>query len=288
MSKKKNNIASSLIPQSNYRKKTNKTLNILNTDIPSVGTTSKHTPQIEEKVDFIAQLIHKTVTNTERKKIPIVSQIIATLFQNPTKKVPATFEGIWKLIEPPVTNFLKIHYLNQHIETLLHTFEGKLLFLINKYKRHLPNHISHTEGDDLITIAQLELIETFKNWNPSKNIDIWPLAYSRINGAMKDHIRYISKSDPSRFYDWVTDAANLYIAINEDNTYEEQVENNYFLDRALTHLNEKEKKVVILHVTKDLKFKDIAERIQLSESQVSRIYKQAVEKIKKAVTKKEN
>jgi RNA polymerase sigma factor (sigma-70 family) len=286
MSKKNTNIASSLIPQSNYRKKTNKTLNILNTDIPPIGTDSKHHQQIKEKVTFTAHLIHKTVTNTDAKTIPIISEIISTLLQNTQNKIPSSFNTIWKLIEAPITNCLKIHYLNHHIETLLHTFESKLLFLINKYKRHLPNHISNTEGDDLITISQLELIETFKNWNPSKNIDIWPLAYSRINGAMKDHIRYISKSDPSRFYDWVTDAANLYIAINEDNTYEEQVENSYFLDRALTHLTEKEKKVVVLHVTKDLKFKDIAKHIQLSESQVSRIYKQAVEKIKNAVTKK--
>ena len=109
---------------------------------------------------------------------------------------------------------------------------------------------------------------------------MWPLAYMRINGAMKDHIRYISKSDPTRFYDWVTDAANLYLAVNHDNAYESSIENSTELERALTHLNNKEKTIVKLYINQDLTFGEIAKRISLSESQISRIYKGAVKKIK--------
>ena len=100
---------------------------------------------------------------------------------------------------------------------------------------------------------------------------------------MKDHIRYISKSDPTRFYDWVTDAANLYLAVNEDNSHESEIENSSELERALKVLNEKEKKIVTLYVNEDLTFSEISKQIQLSESQISRIYKQALKKIKEVL-----
>ena len=101
---------------------------------------------------------------------------------------------------------------------------------------------------------------------------------------MKDHIRYISKSDPTRFYDWITDAANLYLAVNEDNSHESQIENSSELERALKVLNEKEKKIVKLYVNDDLTFSEISKKIQLSESQISRIYKQALKKIKELLS----
>ena len=110
------------------------------------------------------------------------------------------------------------------------------------------------------------------------------MAYTRVNGAMKDHIRYISKSDPTRFYDWVSDAANLYLAVSNDNSYEETIENSTELDRALDSLSEKEQKIVILYLNKDLTFKQISEKIDLSESQVSRIYKESVKKIKEILS----
>ena len=42
----------------------------------------------------------------------------------------------------------------------------------------------------------------------------------------------------------------------------------------------KKKKVVKLYINKDLTFNQIAEKINISESQASRIYKQAIKKIK--------
>ena len=92
------------------------------------------------------------------------------------------------------------------------------------------------------TIAQLELIETFKAWNPAKNPDIWPLAYTRINGH-ESHMRYISKTDPTRFYDWVVDAANLYLAVNDDNSHESSIETSTELERALKELYQKKEKL---------------------------------------------
>ena len=72
----------------------------------------------------------------------------------------------------------------------------------------------------------------------------------------------------------------MYLAINNDNSHETKIENNVELERALKELNEKEKKVVKLYINKDLTFNQIAEKINISESQASRIYKQAIKKIK--------
>ena len=51
------------------------------------------------------------------------------------------------------------------------------------------------------------------------------------------------------------------------------------LESAMTQLKEKEKHIVKLYVNDDLTFSEISKRIQLSESQVSRIYKTALKKI---------
>jgi len=54
--------------------------------------------------------------------------------------------------------------------------------------------------------------------------------------------------------------------------------------RAMKTLTTREKKVVISYVYEDITFKAIGERINVSESQVSRIYKTAIEKVKKEIT----
>jgi RNA polymerase sigma factor (sigma-70 family) len=280
MATNKNNIASTLIPQSNYRKYSNKQLNHLNTDIPPIGKTPPEKKQIIEEIKHMIILIHEVVIKRSHSGNTLQKKITQALFQTTKEPVPINHHDIWKIIQAPILNVIKVHYLNHHIESFLLAYEQQLGFLINKYKRHLPQHVSYVEGDDLKTIAQLELIETFKAWNPTKNKDIWPLAYTRINGAMKDHIRYISKSDPTRFYDWVTDAANLYLAINDDNSHESEIENSSELNRALKELNEKERKIVTMYINEDLTFSEISKRIKLSESQISRIYKQAIKKIK--------
>ncbi len=48
-------------------------------------------------------------------------------------------------------------------------------------------------------------------------------------------------------------------------------------------LSEREKLVVISHAKDDLTFKEIGDKINVSESQISRIYKKALEKIRKTV-----
>ncbi len=282
--KKKNQLASTYVPQSKYRNNKNQELSKIDATIISIGKKNTNENKIKKKVKEAIQEIHFVVFNKISQSIKLEDAIMSEIIQPTKATLPSEIEELWKKIKSGIYNYVKVHYLSHHIDSLLNTFEEKLNFLTFKYKNYLPNHVALVEGDDLKTIAQLELIETFKAWDPTKNKDLWPLAYTRVNGAMKDHIRYISKSDPTRFYDWVSDAANLYLAVSNDNSYEETIENNTELDRALDSLSEKEQKVVILYLNKDLTFKQISEKIDLSESQVSRIYKESVKKIKEILS----
>lgn len=190
-------------------------------------------------------------------------------------------DQLWLMIEIPIINTIKIDILSRYSEEILGGYSGRLEIIVKKYARHLPSHVAESELDDLRTIAKLELLETLKIWIPSRNLDFWPLAQARITGAMKDHIRYITKSDPSRFYDWITDAAYVFMAINDRADFQDTIDDGDQLTEAMQSLTEREKRIVIEHTKDDRTFKQIGDQIGISESQISRIYKKAIEKIKK-------
>ncbi len=126
-----------------------------------------------------------------------------------------TAQDIWLTISEKVLNNIKVFVLQNHVDKVLEHFHTRVDYIVRRYARFLPTYVAQSEVDDLKTIAQLELLETLKVWDQTKSLEMWPLAQARIIGAMKDHIRYITKSDPSRFYDWITDAAYVYMATND-------------------------------------------------------------------------
>jgi len=189
----------------------------------------------------------------------------------------------WDSIREQVLNQIKVYVLQKHVDDVLEFYHTKIEYVVKRYARILPQYVAENELDDLRTIAKLELLETVKVWDPSRSQDIWPLAQARIVGAMRDHIRYITKSDPSRFYEWVTDAAYVFMAIHDRADFEHTVETSVQLTQAMKSLTYREKKIVIAHTKEDLTFKEIGDRFNISESQISRIYKKSIEKIKKAI-----
>ncbi len=190
-------------------------------------------------------------------------------------------EKIWETITTPVLNNIKVHLLQYHVSDILRFYTVKVDYVVSKYAKYLPNYVVESEIDDLKTVAKLELLETLKVWDPGKGEDIWPLAQQRIIGAMKDHIRYITKSDPSRFYEWVSDAAYFYMAVKDRADFATEIENGMELNEALKVLDYRERKIIIMYTKKDMTFKEIGIKLAVSESQISRIYKRAIEKLKK-------
>lgn len=194
-----------------------------------------------------------------------------------------TLDSLWAHISLPVYNHLKIYLLEKHVELLIESFSSRLSIEVNRYLRKLPSHVAESERDDLLTIAQLEFIETFKSWDCRHFDEVWPLARRRILGAMKDHARFLTRSDPSRLFDWVSDAAYMYQLVEESSSFSQKIDNEMQLKSLMDELSLREKRVVISYTKDGLTFKDIGISLGVSESQISRIYKQAIMKMRKSV-----
>jgi RNA polymerase sigma factor (sigma-70 family) len=198
----------------------------------------------------------------------------------------ATVKSTWFDIRENVLNNLKVHLLQRYVADIIHLFSPKINMIVNKYSRHLPSYVASSEVDDLSTIAQLEFLETVKVWIPEHDKkNIWPLAQMRIVGAMKDHVRFITKTDPSRLYDWVADAAYMVMTVNKRADFTDKIETGDELSRAMDILNDRERRIVVMHTKNDLTFKTIGLQLGVSESQISRIYKAAIAKLKKELQK---
>jgi RNA polymerase sigma factor (sigma-70 family) len=192
-------------------------------------------------------------------------------------------DSVWKKIGSKIINYVKVVVLEKHLEVVNEFFLERLTIIIRRYSRTLPLHVLDTESEDLKTIAQLELIESIKAWDPINNDEVWPLAQMRMLGAMRDHIRYLSKADPTRVYEWVNDQASNYINSKTPVDHSTSFAMKDEIKQAMKQLEQREQFIIYAHVKLDLTFKVIGKRIDLSESQVSRVYKKAISKLKKII-----
>lgn len=192
-------------------------------------------------------------------------------------------EKIWKKIGLKIINLVKVFLIDNHVVDIMKHFSGRLMGVVRGYCRNIPLHVIQSEGDDLKLISQLELLETIKVWDSVNNEDVWPLAQARIVGAMRDHMRYLTRTDPSRVYDWILDSASDYLSSKNQLNHVDEVDNDDELNQALSVLSDKERQIVLFHAKMDLTFKDIGKKINLSESQASRIYKKAIDKMRKVM-----
>lgn len=195
-------------------------------------------------------------------------------------------DALWEENATAITNYIKLAILKRHHAAVLSTFQARMNRVLYNYLQHLPRHVRESEKEDLKTIVMIEFFETVKIWDPTRHSSVWPLAYQRINGAMRDHIRFVTRSDPTRFYEWVNTAANMYIIIQENNTFEDAMDNAHDLQSILTLLDERAQEIVVAHALRDQTFKQIAKKVHLSESQVSRIYSKSIKKIHDILSKK--
>tara|TARA_B100000427_G_scaffold327871_1_gene339622 strand:+ start:8188 stop:8793 length:606 start_codon:yes stop_codon:yes gene_type:complete len=191
--------------------------------------------------------------------------------------------NLWNKIGLTVVNYVKVIVLENHLEAVNEFFAERLKIIIRRYSRTLPIYVLDTEGDDLVSVAQLELIESIKSWDPIHNEEVWPLAQMRMLGAMRDHIRYLSKADPSRVYEWVNDQASNYISSKTPTDHVTTFAMQDEIKQAMKELDDRERFIIYAHVKLDLTFKVIGERINLSESQVSRVYKKSITTLKKII-----
>lgn len=187
----------------------------------------------------------------------------------------------WDKILKDVLEKVKRFLIKNYADDLLKKFSARISSVVYNYTMHLPKHVLSSEFDDLANIARIEFIETIKAWDPYFKGEIWSLAYSRITGAMKDHLRYLTKADPGRMFEWINNAAYVFMTVNGSENMQTKIENQVQLAEALKSLSYTEQTIVNNRYKNDKTFKEIGEIVNLSESQVTRVYKEAVTKIKK-------
>jgi len=101
---------------------------------------------------------------------------------------------------------------------------------------------------------------------------------------MQDYLRKRGSDPVAGLYEFITSAANVYMAFNRKEIVHEEVDKLLHIDSAMKNFSEKEKAVIENYYKNDKTFKEIGKEIGLSESQVSRICKEATLKLKKALT----
>lgn len=183
-----------------------------------------------------------------------------------------------KEIEDLIVNILREQFLQYSDETL-EKYADKIKALVRWYVSTLPRHVAKAEADDLEQEAKIAFLDCIKTWDPRKG-ELWTYVSVRLKGSMQDYLRKRGNDPVVGMYEFITSAANVYMAFNSKQIAQEDVDKDLHLDTAMKDLSTKEKNVIDQYYRQDKTFKEIGKEIGLSESQVSRICKDATIKLK--------
>ncbi len=182
-------------------------------------------------------------------------------------------------VEDRILQIIREQFLKYSAETL-DKYKDQINSTVRWYVSTLPRHIAKAEAGDLESEAKIAFIECLKTWDPRKG-DLWPYVSVRLKGSMQDYLRKRGTDPVAGLYEFITSAANVYMAFNRKEIVHEEVDKLLHVDSAMKDFSDKEKTVVEKYYKDDQTFKEIGKQIGLSESQVSRICKEATVKLKK-------
>jgi RNA polymerase sigma factor (sigma-70 family) len=186
-------------------------------------------------------------------------------------------------MEDMIVNTLRENFLKYSNE-VLEKYKDRIAKTVKWYAGGLPRNIAKSESDDLLSEAKIAFIDTLKTWDPRKG-ELWPYVSIRLKGAMQDYLRKRGADPVTGVYEFITSAANVYMAFNRESLVQEESDASITVEGAMKALNDVEKAVIKAYYQQDKTFKEIGKDISLSESQVSRIAKSATEKMKKILKK---
>ena len=187
-------------------------------------------------------------------------------------------------IEDRIIDILRQHFL-KYSDEVLEKYRDQINKTVKWYVGGLPRNVARAESDDLLSEAKIAFIDTLKTWDPRKGA-LWPYVSMRLKGAMQDYLRKRGSDPVTGVYEFITSAANIYMAFNRESIAHEESDTSITIESAMKDLSEAERKVIQGYYSQDKTFKQIGKEINLSESQVSRIAKTATEKMKKSLNKK--
>lgn len=186
-------------------------------------------------------------------------------------------------IEDRIVKIMRDHFL-KYSDEVLDKYKDQIAKTVKWYVSGLPRHVAKSEADDLLSEAKIAFIDTLKTWDPRKGA-LWSYVSVRLKGAMQDYLRKRGADPVTGVYEFITSAANIYMAFNRESIVQEESDSSITVEGAMKVLSDTEKAVIQGYYNQDKTFKEIGKDISLSESQVSRIAKTATEKMKKALKK---
>jgi len=184
-------------------------------------------------------------------------------------------------VEDRIVRILREEFMKYSSETLK-KYEPQIKSTVRWYVSSLPRHIASSEAHDLESEAKIAFIDCLKTWDPRKG-ELWPYVSVRLKGSMQDYLRKRGGDPVAGIYEYVANAANVYMAFNRKQIAHESVDKMLHLDSAMKDFSEKEKAVIHGYYKQDKTFKEIGKEIGLSESQVSRICKDTTKKLRLAL-----
>lgn len=188
-------------------------------------------------------------------------------------------------VEDRIVAIIREQFLKYSAETL-EKYKDQISSSVRWYVSTLPRHIATSEAKDLESEAKIAFVECLKTWDPRKG-DLWPYVSVRLKGSMQDYLRKRGTDPVAGLYEFITSAANVYMAFNRKEIVHEEIDKILHVDEAIKDFDHKEKAVIEGYYRNDKTFKEIGKEIGLSESQVSRICKEATLKLKKNLREEE-
>jgi RNA polymerase sigma factor (sigma-70 family) len=186
-----------------------------------------------------------------------------------------------KEVEDRIVHIIREQFIKYSAETL-DKYKNQIESSVKWYVSTLPRHIASSEAHDLESEAKIAFVECLKTWDPRKG-DLWPYVSVRLKGSMQDYLRKRGSDPVAGLYEFITSAANVYMAFNRKEIVHEEIDKVLHVDSAMKDFSDKERTVIEHYYKHDKTFKEIGKNIGLSESQVSRICKEATLKLKKAL-----
>lgn len=186
-----------------------------------------------------------------------------------------------KEVEDRIVSIIREQFLKYSSETL-DKYKDQIQSTVRWYVSTLPRHIAGSEASDLESEAKIAFIDCLKTWDPRKGA-LWAYVSVRLKGSMQDYLRKRGTDPVAGLYEFITSAANVYMAFNRKEIVHEEIDKILHVDSAMEGFSEKERTVMQHYYKHDKTFKEIGKEIGLSESQVSRICKEATLKLKKAL-----
>ena len=154
-----------------------------------------------------------------------------------------------------------------------------------------------TSTEDLVSIGTIGLMKAVKTFNPAKNIKLATYASRCIENEILMHLRKINtmKSEMSfdepLSVDWDGNELTLrdVLGTDPDDVYEEieYDDEKRLLRKTVDSLDEKERNLMVLRFGLDgneaLTQKQLADKMGISQSYISRLEKRILEKIKNEI-----